>query len=216
MLERLKDGVSRDRIRKDLSEPSSGWENIARAAGWDGIVISTCPGKPEVEGHSVVELAKEAGKDGADYVLDLLIEVDGRATMILHMMDEEDVKRVLAYEGAMIGSDGIPLPAHPRWAGTFSRVVGRYRREHHLFDLPTAIWKMTGLLAQRFGLDDRGRLERHKVAVVFDPDSVNDQATFEEPLLPPAGVGAVIVNGVIVAQDGQLTGQRPGRVLTAR
>jgi N-acyl-D-amino-acid deacylase len=220
MTERLKDGVSRDRIRKDLSEPSSGWENIARAAGWDGIVISTCPGKPEVEGHSVAELAKEAGKDSADYVFDLLIEIEGRATMILHMMDEVDVRRVLAYEGAMIGSDGIPLPGkpHPRWAGSFSRVVGRYRREHHLFDLPTAIWKMTGLPAQRFGLDDRGRLERHKAAdlVVFDPDSVNDQATFEEPLLPPTGVGAVIVNGVIVARDGQLTGQRPGRVLTAR
>lgn len=219
MLERLKDPISRDRIRKELSEPSSRWENLARAAGWDGIFISTCPAKPEVEGHSVAELAAEAGKDGADYVFDLLIEVDGRATMILHMMDEADVRRVLAYDGAMVGSDGIPLPGkpHPRWAGTFSRVVGRYRREYHLFDLSTAIWKMTGLPAERFGLKDRGRLEKHKVAdiVVFDPDKVNDRATFEDPLLSPSGVSTVVVNGVVVVRDGQLTGERPGRVLKA-
>jgi dihydroorotase/N-acyl-D-amino-acid deacylase len=219
MLERLKDPISRDRIRTELSEPSSRWENLARAAGWDGIFISTCPAKPEVEGHSVAELAAEAGKDGADYVFDLLIEVDGSATMILHMMDEADVRRVLAYDGAMVGSDGIPLPGkpHPRWAGTFSRVVGRYRREYHLFDLSTAIWKMTGLPAERFGLKDRGRLEKHKVAdiVVFDPDKVNDRATFEDPLLSPSGVSTVVVNGVVVVRDGHLTGERPGRVLKA-
>jgi dihydroorotase/N-acyl-D-amino-acid deacylase len=220
MLERLKDSVSRDRIRKELSEPSNHWENMARAAGWDGIFIATCPAKPEVEGHSVAELARDAGRQDADYVFDLLVEVEGRATMILHMMEEADVRRVLAYEGAMIGSDGIPLPGkpHPRWAGSFSRVVGRYRREHHLFDLPTAIWKMTGLPADRFGLKDRGRLEKNKAAdlVVFDPEEVNDRATFEEPLLPPSGVSAVVVNGVAVVRDGQLTGQRPGRVLSAQ
>ncbi len=219
MLERLRDPISRDLIRKELSEPSTRWENIARAAGWAGIFISTCPAKPEVEGHSVAELAKEAGKGEADYVFDLLVEVGGRATMILHMMDEADVQRVLSYEGAMIGSDGIPLPGkpHPRWAGTFSRVVGHYRREQHLFDLSTAIWKMTGLPADRFGLKDRGRIQTGKAAdlVVFDPDQVNDRATFEDPLLGPAGVSAVVVNGVVVVRDGQLTGDRPGLVLAA-
>jgi dihydroorotase/N-acyl-D-amino-acid deacylase len=220
MLDRLRDPVSRDKIRKELAEPSSRWENIARAAGWDGIVIATCPARPEVEGHAVAELAADEGKDGADYVFDLLIEVGARATMILHMMDEADVRRVLAYEGAMIGSDGIPLPGkpHPRWAGTFARVVGRYRREYRLFDLGTAIWKMTGLPAQRFGFKDRGRLGKGLAAdvVVLDPDLVNDRATFEEPLLAPSGVDAVIVNGVAVVRDGVLTGERPGRVLAAR
>jgi N-acyl-D-amino-acid deacylase len=220
MLDRLRDPISRDRIRKELSEPSRRWENIALAAGWDGIVIATCPARTEVEGHSVAELAADAGKDGADYVFDLLIEVDGRATMILHMMDEADVRRVLAYEGAMIGSDGIPSPGkpHPRWAGTFARVLGRYRREYRLFDLGTAIWKMTGLPAQRFGIKDRGRLGKGLAAdlVVLDPDLVNDLATFEEPLLAPSGVDTVIVNGVPVVRDGVLTGERPGRVLAAR
>ena len=219
MLERLKDPISRDRIRNELSEPTRKWENIARAAGWDGIFISSCPAKPEAEGHSIAELAKDAGKDGADYVFDFLIEVAGRATMILHMMDEADVRRVLAYEGAMIGSDGIPLPGkpHPRWAGTFSRVVGRYRRDVHLFDLATAVHKMTGLAADRFALHDRGHLAKGKAAdlVVFDPETVNDRATFEDPLLQPAGVSDVIVNGVPVLRDGSLTGARPGRVLKA-
>lgn len=219
MLERLKDPITRDRIRKELAEPSRTWENIARAAGWDGIFISSCPAKPEAEGHSIAELGADAGKDGADYVFDFLIEVAGRATMILHMMDEADVRRVLAYEGAMIGSDGIPLPGkpHPRWAGTFARVVGRYRRDFHLFDLATAVHKMTGLAADRFGLPDRGYIAKGKAAdlVVFDADTVNDCATFEEPLLAPAGVLDVIVNGVPVVRDGALTGARPGRVLKA-
>jgi len=139
--------------------------------------------------------------------------------MILHMMDEADVRRVLAYEGAMIGSDGIPLPGkpHPRWAGTFSRVVGRYRRDVHLFDLATAIHKMTGLAADRFALPDRGYVAKGKAAdlVVFDPETVNDRATFEDPLLQPVGVSDVIVNGVPVLRDGSLTGARPGRVLKA-
>ena len=219
ILGRLRDSVSRDRIRKELSEPSSHWENMARAASFDRIYISSCPAKPEVEGHSVAELAAEAGNDSADYIFDLLIEAECRATMILHMMDEADVRRVLAYDGAMIGSDGIPLPGkpHPRWAGTFSRTLGHYRREQHLFDLSTAISKMTGLPAERFGLKDRGSLRKHKAAdlVVFDADKVNDRATFDDPLLSPDGVSAVIVNGVAVVRGGQLTGERPGRVLKA-
>lgn len=86
--------------------------------------------------------------------------------MLLHIMDEADVRRVLAYQGAMIGSEGIPLPGkpHPRWAGTFSRVIGPYCREHRIVDLPTAVWKMTGLPVERFGLNDRGHLQKGKMA----------------------------------------------------
>ena len=219
MLDRLRDGEARERIERQLEEPGSSWENIARAAGWDGIVISSCPGRPEVEGRSVAELAAEAGSSGADCVFDLILEVEGRATMIVHMMAEEDVRRVLGYQGAMIGSDGIPLPGkpHPRWAGTFARVLGPYRRDQRLFDLATAIRKMTGLPAERFGLRDRGWLARGRAAdvVVFDPDTIGDQATFEQPLSPPAGVRHVFVNGTAVVSDGQLTGARPGRVLMA-
>jgi dihydroorotase/N-acyl-D-amino-acid deacylase len=120
----------------------------------------------------------------------------------------------------MVGSDGIPLPGkpHPRWAGTFSRVLGRYAREQRLFELSTGVRKMTSLAAQRFGLSDRGEIRAGKVAdlVVFDPDVVADRATYDDPLRRPAGVSEVLVNGVLVVSGGELTGARPGRVLTAR
>jgi len=216
MLERLEDRAIRDRIKADFEVGPPGWENLQKAAGWDGIVIATCPGRPELEGHSVSELASGAE---ADFVFDLLLEQHGRVTMIVHLMGEQDVRRVLGFEDSMIGSDGIPLPGkpHPRWAGTFARVLGQYSRQQRLFDLPTAIHKMTGLAAGRFGLKDRGVLERGKVAdvVVFDPSTIIDRATFEDPLQPPSGVRHVFVAGTRVVHNGDLTGARPGRVLTA-
>jgi dihydroorotase/N-acyl-D-amino-acid deacylase len=216
MLERLSDSAARDRIKADFEQGPPDWENLQRAAGWDGIVISTCAGRPEIEGHSIAELAP--GRE-ADFVFDLLAEQEGKVTMIVHMMAEPDVRRVLGFEAAMIGSDGIPLPGkpHPRWAGTFARVLGRYSREERLFDLATAVHKMTGLAAERFGLADRGILGRGRVAdvVVFDPGTVLDRATFDDPLLPPAGVREVFVAGTAVVSGGELTGARPGRVLAA-
>ena len=218
MLERLTDRITRDRIIADFADGPAEWENLQKAAGWNGIYIATCPGRPEVEGHSISELAG-SGRE-ADFVFDLLIEQDGKVTMIVHMMDEADVQRVLGYEAAMIGSDGIPLPGkpHPRWAGTFSRVLGHYSREEHLFDLATAIHKMTGMAADRFGLGDRGHLQPGKFAdvVVFDPATVIDRATFDEPLVAPSGVRDVLVGGVAAVSGGELTGARPGRVLAAR
>jgi N-acyl-D-amino-acid deacylase len=217
MLERLQDGATRDRVRREFDSGAPGWQNIPRAAGWDGIVISNCPGKTELEGRSVKELAAEAGTTDPDYVFDLLIAQRGQVMMIVHMMDEADVRRVIAYEGTMIGSDGIPLPGkpHPRWAGSFARVLGRYSREIGLLDLTTAVHKMTSMTAERFGLAGRGTLAPGSYAdlVVFDPGSIRDTATFESPLGPPTGIQQVFVNGRQVVRDGSLTGARPGRVL---
>jgi dihydroorotase/N-acyl-D-amino-acid deacylase len=216
MLDRLTDSETRRRIMAEWESGPPGWENLMRAAGWDGIVISSCPGATEIEGRSVAELASDAGKDESTYVFDLLVEQRARATMIMHSMSEADVSRVVGYEGAMIGSDGIPLPGkpHPRWAGTFARVLGRYGREGGV-DLSTLIHRMTGMAAQRFGLSDRGRLAPGKVAdvVVFDPDTIADRATYEQPLLAPDGISHVLVSGRLVVMDGALTGERPGRVL---
>ena len=219
MMDRLRDRQVRDRIKAEFAAGPPSWENLQRAAGWEGISIATCPGRTETEGRSIDELAQASGKEGADVVFDLLLEQECRVTMILDLMDEEDVSRVLAYEGAMVGSDGIPLPGkpHPRWAGTFTRVLGRYSRERRLFDLATAIHKMTALAAQRFGLPRRGTLTPgyHADLVVFDPEAVRDRATFDDPVLPPEGVTDVLVNGISVVRDQQLTGERAGRVLSA-
>ncbi len=125
----------------------------------------------------------------------------------------------MTHDAAMVGSDGIPLPGkpHPRWAGTFSRVLGRYCRESHLLDLPRWVRKMTSMPAERFGLKGRGVIAKGRAAdvVVFDPSEVADRATYDEPLLPPLGVLHVYVNGRAVVRNGDLTGAKPGRVLGA-
>jgi N-acyl-D-amino-acid deacylase len=219
MVGRLRDPQARARIRREFEDGPPEWQNIPRAAGWDRIVISNCPGRTETEGRSVEELATEAGAAPAEYVFDLLVEQRGQVLMIVHMMDEADVRRVLAYEGTVIGSDGIPLPGkpHPRWAGTFARVLGRYSRELELVDLATAIRKMTTITAERFGLADRGTLAPGAYAdlVAFDHAAVIDTATFESPLTPPIGIRHVFVNGRQVVKNGEMTRARPGRVMSA-
>lgn len=219
MVDRLRDGQTRDRIRRDFEDGPPEWQNIPRAAGWERIVISNCPGRTEIEGRSVAELATDAGISAPEYVFDLLVEQRGQVMMIVHMMDEADVRRVLAYEGTMVGSDGIPLPGkpHPRWAGTFARVLGRYSRELGLLDFATAIRKMTSMTAERFGLADRGTISPGAYAdlVAFNHATVIDTATFESPMTAPIGIRHVFVNGRHVVRDGEMTGARAGRVLGA-
>jgi N-acyl-D-amino-acid deacylase len=202
MVARLGDPVARARIKRDFAEGIPGWQNQQRAAGWDGIVIAGCPGRPELEGERAIEL----GADPADAVFDLIAVQRGRVTMIAHTMHDDDVDRVIAHPASMIGSDAIPLPGkpHPRLAGTFARILGRYVRERGILDLPTAIRKMTALPAARFGLTDRGVLERGKIAdvVVFDPATVLDRATSEQPLLVPIGVRDVVIGGRSAVRDG--------------
>jgi N-acyl-D-amino-acid deacylase len=127
------------------------------------------------------------------------------------------VRRVLAFEPTMIGSDGLPhdVHPHPRLWGTFPRVLGHYCREIGLFGLETAVHKMTGLSAARFGLTGRGIVAAGAYAdlTVFDPDTVIDRATFAEPTLPAAGIEHVFVNGRPVWSGAKPTGERPGRTL---
>ncbi|HEX6349215.1 MAG TPA: D-aminoacylase [Candidatus Dormibacteraeota bacterium] len=219
MRERVRDRTVRERIVRDMQSGLPGWENFSQLAGWEGIVISSCPSHPDYEGRRVPELADAAGRSPADLVFDLLAEDAQRTLMILHVMDDGDVRNVLGFDAAMVGSDGIPVPGkpHPRWAGTFARVLGHYRREAGLLDLAAWVRKATGLAADRFGLRDRGYLQPGRVAdlVVFDPETIADRATYEDPLLPPVGVREVFVNGQVVVSAGELTGARPGLVLEA-
>ncbi|HEX3865011.1 MAG TPA: D-aminoacylase [Stellaceae bacterium] len=139
------------------------------------------------------------------------------AGAIYWMMDEADVRRVLAFDHTMIGSDGLPhdVHPHPRLWGTFPRVLGHYCREVGLFSLETAVHKMTGLSAARFGLTGRGvvRAGAYADLCVFNADSVIDRATFAEPMTPAAGIEHVFVNGRPVWSGGKPSGERPGRAL---
>ena len=132
-------------------------------------------------------------------------------------MDEEDVRRILAWPGTTIGSDSIPTEEHPhpRLWGAFPRLLGRYARELGLFPMEEAVRRMTSLPAGRFGLRDRGVVREGAYAdlVVLDEARVADRSTFEAPVAPAAGIEFVLVNGVAVWRQGVPTGARPGRAL---
>jgi len=214
LLARLADPGQRDRMRASIEDGEPGWENTIGNGGWDRIDVAGAPKHPGIEGHSITALAARAGLDPVDYVADLLLAESGAVTIISHSMDEADMQRVLAHPGTMIGSDGVPKDGkpHPRWAGTFARVLGRYVRELGLLSLEDAVRRMTMLPAQRFGLAGRGSLAPGSAAdvVVFDPATVADQATFTDPLRAPLGIQHVFVAGREILHAQRLTGAAPG------
>lgn len=214
LLLRLRGQENRDHIRADIATGIQGWENTVGNGGWDRIDVATAPGQDEAEGTSVALLAAQAGQDPVDYVAELLLATDGQVTIISHSMEEADMQRVLAHPGTMVGSDGVPKDGkpHPRWAGTFARILGRYVRELGVLELEDAVHRMTGLPAQRFGLGGRGIVTPGNIAdlTIFDAESVTDLASFTDPLLPPSGIDHVFVSGNAVIRRGQLTGELGG------
>ncbi|GAA3863383.1 D-aminoacylase [Leifsonia kafniensis] len=217
MFQRLADPAARERMRTEIVTGIAGWENTVGNGGWDRIDVATAATRPSAEGHSITLLAARAGRDPVDYVCELLQAESGQVTIISHSMDESDMRRVLAHPGTMVGSDGVPKGGkpHPRWAGTFARVLGRYVRELGVLELEDAVHRMTARPAARFGLAGRGVLASGKVAdiAVFDPDTVLDQATFQDPMLHPLGVHHVFVAGQEVLRRQRPTGATPGAAL---
>ena len=178
----------------------------------EDILVAFSDPYPEAAGRRLAEIAAEWGCDQADAVARLQ-----PAGGIFFQMDEGDLQRILAYPKTMIGSDGLPGMSHPhpRLWGTFPRVLGRYVREKRLLGLEAAVHRMTGLAAQTFRLAGRGLLRPGFFAdiVIFDPATVADRATFDEPQVPAAGIEAVIVNGQPAWRAGAATGSRAGRFI---
>jgi len=186
-------------------------------AGPDSVIVSSVRGKPEFEGKTLAQIAEMLGVP-AEKAAQRVLEADSSAVAVFFMMDEADVRRVLAHPLCMIGSDGIPSPTgkpHPRLYGTFPRVLGTYVREERLFTLEEGVRKMTSLPARRMDLAERGELREGFAAdiVVFDPETVDDRATYEEPRQYPEGIEYVIVNGQVAAEGGKQTAARAGRLL---
>lgn len=182
----------------------------------EDVVLSAVAGHPKLEGSSLARLAAE-WRTSAATAAERLLALDRSAWVVAHSMCEEDVRRVLQHPATMIGSDGIPQRSgrpHPRLSGTFPRVLGHYARDEGVLTLEMALWKMTGLPAARFGLQDRGRIAPGYFAdLILFSEEFRDAATYEEPRRCPPGVHAVYVNGRIVVRDGVHLGTRPGRVL---
>ncbi len=226
--ERLKDTKIRERLKEELKTGSPGWWNIVEASGgWDNIVLVNAQNKDSAkfEGKTLAQVAKELKKEPADAAWDLVLQGSGRVLAIYHMMSEQDVFTALKFPWTSIGSDagaalkpgtvdGLGL-AHPRSYGNHPRLIDYYVREKKVLTLPEAIRKMTSWPATRMRLESRGLIREGLWAdvVIFDYDTIHDRATFEQPLLSPVGIDLVLVNGVIVAEDGKHTGTRPGKVI---
>lgn len=219
VLTRLRSDEALARAQHDLDGQGAVFENLAGAAGWDNIVISST-GSHRHEGKTAAQLAHDRGLPPLRAVAQLLVEEDLMATMVMHMMHEEDVRTVLAHSHTAIGSDGLPPGTggrpHPRTFGTFPRMLGRYVRDQEVTSLAEAVRRMTSLPAEIFAIPRRGRLREGFAAdiVCLDPDSVADAATYEQPALAPTGIHRVYQGGRLAVQNGIWHGQRTGCRLT--
>jgi N-acyl-D-amino-acid deacylase len=216
---KLKDPGFRAQIVETIeSESAAGWENLIKGAGFEGLVISVSRHDDYV-GKSISDIASMENKSPYDVIFDLVVEESLGCIIILFMMDEADIIRIMRNPWTMIGSDGIPgfgvKKVHPRMSGTFPKILGRYVREQNILTIEEAIRKMTSLPAQTFGARGKGLLKEGFDAdvVIFDPATILDQATYEEPNQGPVGIRYVLVNGEIAAENGKVTGATSGKVL---
>ncbi len=227
MLERLRDSQTRQRLKTEISQEQTTWENIYLGSGGPGGVLIGSVVNRELEslqGKRISEIAEQQKKDPLDAVFDLILADHGQTGAIYFMMSEDDMRAAMksslvsfctdsgsrATDGPLAGSK-----SHPRGWGSYPRILGRYVRDEKLLTLEDAIHKMTGAPAARVGLKQRGLIKEGMYAdiTVFDPAKVIDRATFESPNQYPVGIDYVIVNGKLSVDKGQRTAALAGRVL---
>ena len=228
MLARLKDPALRGRIKKDMADPNAAaWENQwYGAGGGDGIMLVSVQDKELkiYEGLNMTEIGKKLGLDPRDALMDVAITDKGQSACVTSIMVEEDMRTALRSPIVSVctdseaGAEDGPLvesKSHPRAWGTFARILGKYVREEKVLRLEEAIRKMTSLPASSAGLLERGILRPGMMAdvTVFDPNTIHDVATFEDPSHYSVGVKYVLVNGQAVVAEGKMTPNRPGRAL---
>ena len=220
----------RDAMRARLADPATYDRALAELrAGfwgipwfWDRVRIASV-GEPDSwsVGMTIEEAAARVGEDPAAWALQLCLDHGHEAKVVLFYRTEDDMKTFLAHRLSMVGSDGNAVPfdlrgeqPHPRSFGTYPRVLGRYVREQGLLTLPEAIRKSTSAVAERLQLTDRGLIREGLTAdlAVFDPETIIDKATFENPGVPPLGIQHVLVNGQFVVRDNRQTDARPGHM----
>ncbi len=221
--ERLRDLKTRERIKKEMLEGLPGWESCVKQSGWGRIKVIGWREHEEFEGKTIAEVAELKGVDPFNLAFDLIVKKESPELMDLAMNDK-DVCTVLEHPLSMVGSDGEAIrpygvlgesKTHPRSYGTYPRVLKEYVREEKVLTIEDAIRKMASFPAQKLGLRDRGMIRRGMWAdvVVFNPKTVMDKATYEDPHRYPEGIEYVLVNGEIVVDKGEHSGALPGKVL---
>jgi N-acyl-D-aspartate/D-glutamate deacylase len=177
------------------------------------VLITNCAAHRDYEGKTLDEIAKAQGKSAVDVYIQIV--KDGGAGVVCKSMTESDIKTFYQQRWVMVSSDGGIGMRHPRGAGAFPRVLGRYVRDQKWLTLEEAIRKMSAFPARRLGLRDRGLIKAGMKAdvVIFDPNKVIDHSTMTLPTLEPSGISSVFVNGVAVVSGGKVTSDRSGMVL---
>ena len=223
MLARLAHPGTRERIRREIDR--DGLNNWGRIPSWDCVQISVSPGLPQHAGETIAALAAGRSCDPVDLVCDYLVEDNGATRVLISSIAEEDIREIVRSPSALVGSDGNCVAdygvvsqgmPHPRFYGTFPRIIGRYVHEQQLLPLEQAVRKMTGATARALRLPDRGLLKDGYRAdiTIFDPADFKDCATYAEPHQYPTGARTtVLVNGVVVVENAQHTGATPGMVV---
>ena len=225
-VERLKDPAIRARVRKEMTTPTDEWENFNLAAGPEGTLLVGFKNeelKP-LTGKTLADVAKMRGTSPEDTAMDLVIEDGSRVQAVYFLMSEDNVRKQIALPWVSFGSDagsmateGVFLRSstHPRAYGNFARLLGKYVREEGIISLEEAIRRMTTLPADNLRITERGSLQPGYFAdvVVFDPEEIQDYATYENPHQYSIGVVHVWINGAQVLEDGEHTGATPGRVI---
>jgi N-acyl-D-amino-acid deacylase len=223
---RLRDPKIRERVRKEMATPGDAWENLLLAAGGDGTLLVGFKNEALriYTGKTLTEVAKLRGMSIQDTAMDLVAEDGSRVQVVYFLMSEDNVKRQIQLPWVSFGSDASSMAAegvflktstHPRAYGNFARLLGKYVREEHVIPLGEAVRKLTSLPADTLRIKERGRLASNQFAdvVVFDPKTIADRSTYEQPHQYAVGMKHVWVNGVQVLKDGEHTGGRPGRVV---
>jgi N-acyl-D-aspartate/D-glutamate deacylase len=216
LIPRLKDPRQRERIIGGIKDGIAGWENMVLHTGLDKIVVSSVQSRQRkgLEGKSIAQIAVEAQQDPFKLLLDLVEAENGAVSIITESMNEENMVHFLTLPFAMVGSDGSPNRGrpHPRLYGTFARVIRRVVRELGALSMEAAVHKMSGLTARRLGLKETGILRKgfKADAVLFDPLTFGDTATYDQPRSFPRGLLATLVNGEVVIDGKKHTGAKPG------
>ncbi len=227
MCERLKNPDIRAKALYDMEHGIDGWDSIMKGSDWDKCVqIATLKtqANKHCEGKVIREIATERGCTGYEAVVDLMIEEDASIKCIWFAMDEEELINIMKHPDAMFGTDGRACATygelskgavHPRYYGTYPRIMGHYCRDKKIFSLEEAIRKSTSLTAKWFGIERRGEIREGYFAdlVVFDPATIKETNTFASPHSYPSGIDYVVVNGKVVINHGEHTGCMPGQIL---
>ena len=224
LLDNLRDPQMRQRMRAEMEKSTTDWENLCQLATPEGVLLLGLrrPEHRRFVGRRLSEVAAEWGKDWIETVFDLLLAEEQPISTVYFLMSEENVRLTLQQPWIKIGTDAGGFdpdsargPVHPRAYGTYPRILGRYVRQEGLLSLEEAVRRMSSAVANRLMIRNRGQIQEGFYAdlVIFDPDRIQDRATFENPHQLSEGVRYVFVNGVPVLWEGRHTGARPGRIV---